>query len=192
MAETKANHLLLVLSLTGGAFTMAGVTMANHLMFALSWITSGKHLANNSGNLLTLFNTSSTFKRLELIGALLGAFLAGAIAVYLVSKRPVHSFLREPSTSKGWPGSGIFIGLLCGLASCVLFVSVGAVVGIVLDSFKHDVSIGLLLLGPLAFSTMAIYLVGFPVALIGGTIGGVTELVLRRMYKPAEVQDTHN
>ena len=55
MAETKANHLLLVLSLTGGAFTMAGVTMANHLMFALSWITSGKHLANNSGNLLTLF-----------------------------------------------------------------------------------------------------------------------------------------
>lgn len=61
------------------------------------------------------------------------------------------------------------------------------VVGIVLESFEHDVSVGLLLFGPLAFSGMALYLVGVPIALIGGIVGSITELVLRRIYRATDL-----
>ena len=114
------------------------------------------------------------------------AFAAGTAAIYFVSTRLLPSFLESPRTSSGLPRKGFIFGVLCGLASLILFASLAVVVDIVLDSFKHKVSKAFLPFAPLASSVMALYLVGVPVAFIGGIVGSITELILRRVYRTAE------
>ena len=195
MAKPTANRTLLLLSLIGGLFTTVGVVMLKHLIYALAWVTSGGHPIGRPPNLHKILDPSNATdlfglgnNQLSLVGIVLWAFAAGAIAVYFISKSAVGSFLQNPSTSSGWPRKGFFFGLLCGLVSCVLFVFVSAVVGIVLESFKHDLSVGLFLFGPLVFSAMALYLVGLPVALIGGTVGSLIEVVVRQRHRSASRQ----
>ena len=199
MGGSTANRTLLLLSLIGGLFTTMGVVMASWLMYATAWVISitGGHPIGDPPNFPKILDSSNGISQLDLIqldlihlnpvGAVPCAFAAGAIAVYFVSKSAVGSFLQNPSTSSEWPRKGFFFGLLCGLASCVLFTSVSSVVGIVLDSFKQDpwVWVGLLLFGPLHFSFVALILVGLPVALIGGTVGSLIEVVVRQHHRSA-------
>ena len=188
MATPTANRALLVLSLIGGLFSTGGLIMASYLMYASDWLTSGGHPIGGPPDFPKILDSSNDITQLGLVGAVPLAFAAGAIAIYFISKSAVGSFLQNPSTSSGWPRKGFFFGLLCGLVSCVLFTSVSTVVEIVLESFKHDVSIGVLLFGPLIFSAMALYLVGLPVALIGGTVGSLIEVVVRQRHRSASRQ----
>jgi hypothetical protein len=186
MAKPTDSRVLWTLSLTGGLFTALGLSMVELLMYIWAWVTSGGHPIGEPPNLVKMFDASTGVAPIGAISSLLLAFGAGTAAVHFVSKRPRLSIIESPLTSSGLPRKGFIYGLLCGLASCILFVSLETVVGIVLDSFKHDVSVGLLLFGPLAFSGMALFLVGVPVAIIGGIVGSITELVLRRIYRASE------
>ena len=185
MTKPTDSRVLGTLSLTGGLFTALGLSMAGHLMQIWAWVTSGGHpIGDPPGyGYFNLLDPEGHFGLAGAISGLLLGFAAGSAATYVVSRRPLRSFLENPSISMGWPGKWFVTGLLCSIASCILFVSLATLVGIVVDSFKHNVSISLLLLGPFAFSAMALYLLGLPIAFIGGIVGSITELVLRRIYR---------
>ena len=137
-------------------------------------------------NLSEMFNESNQVGPTGMKSGLLMAFAAGTAAIYFVSKRLLPSFLESPRISSGFPRKGLIFGVLCGLASLILCASLTAFVDIVLDSFKHKVSIAFLPFAPLASSVMGLYLVGVPVAFIGGIVGSITELVLRRIYRATD------
>ena len=157
--------------------------MAGHLMYIWAWVTSGGHPIMEMPDLLETFDESNQVGPTGMKSGLLMAFAAGTAAIYLASTRLLPSFLESPRTSSGLPRKGFLFGVLCGLASLILCASLMAFVDIVLDYFKHKVSIAFLPFAPLASSVMGLYLVGVPVAFIGGIIGSITELVLRRIYR---------
>ena len=183
MAGPTNSRVLWTLSLTGGLFTVSGILMFDHLLYVWDWVTSGGHPIGEPTILVKMFEASKGVGPIGAISSLLQAFGTGTAAVYFVSTRLLPSFLESPRTSSGLPRKGFLFGLLCGLASSILVASLWAVVGITLESSNHDVSVGLLLFGLLASPIMGLYLFGFPIAFIGGIVGSITELVLRRIYR---------
>jgi hypothetical protein len=186
MAKPTDSRVLWALALTGGCFTTLGLSMAGLLMYISAWVTSGGHPIGEPPNFVITFNGANEVGQSGAKTALLIAFAAGTAVIYFVSKHHLPSFLESTPTSSGLPKKGFLFGLLCGLASLISCASLMAIVGLVLESSKHSVSVGLLSFGLLAFPIMALYLLGVPVAFIGGIVGSITELLLRRIYRATD------
>ena len=190
MAKPTDSRVLWTLSLTGGLFTTLGLSNVGLLIYIWAWVTSGGRPIGEPPNFVVIFEGANEVVPIRAMFTLLLSFAAGIAAVYFVSTRLMPSFLKSTRTSSGFPKKGFLYGLLCGLASCILFTLLGTVVGLVLDLLKDDVPVNLLLFGPLTASAIAIYVVGVPVAFIGVIFGSITELVLRRIYRATAPQAT--
>jgi hypothetical protein len=155
-------------------------------MYATFWIFSKGQNSGDVPNLLAVLEGQETIA--PLAGVLLATFLVGCVAPYWFIAKPLQSFFAAPSQNRGVPWKGFLVGLRCGLGNCVTVTSLGTIAGIVYASFEHTISIDLLLLGPLEFSLMALFYVGIPVSIISGSIGSLTELILRRLYRHPATQ----
>jgi hypothetical protein len=155
-------------------------------MYVSFWIFSKGQDSGDVPNLLAVLEGQKTIA--PLAGVLLTTFLVGCVTTYWLITKPLQSFFAAPSQSRGLPWKGFLAGLRCGLGNCVTVTSLGTIAGIIYDSFEHTITIDLLLLGPLAFSLMALFYVGIPVSIISGSIGSLTELILRRLYRHPATQ----
>lgn len=176
------------LALIGGCLVAAGLLFTFHLMYVSVWIFSKGQDSGGAPNLLAVLEGQKTIA--PLAGVLLTTFLVGCITTYWLITNPLQSFFAAPSQSSGLPRKGFFVGLRCGLGSCITVTSLGAIAGVLHDSFEHTVSVHLLLFGPIMFSLIALFYVGIPVGILSGVVGSLTELVLRRMYRTAEPSGT--
>ena len=174
------------LALIGGCLTAAGLLFTFHLMYVSVWIFSKGRDSWDVPNLLAALEGQNSIA--PMVAALFTTFLVGCATTYWLITKPLQSFFAAPSQSSGLPWKGFFIGLRCGIGSCITVTSLGAIAGVAYDSFEHNVPIHLLLFGPIMFSLIALFYVGIPVGIISGSIGSLTELILRRIYRTPTTQ----
>ena len=186
MSTPSLQRVHRALALIGGCLTAIGLLFTLHLMYVSFWIFSKGQDSGDVPNLLAVLEGQKTIA--PLAGVLLTTFLVGCVTTYWLITKPLQSFFAAPSQSRGLPWKGFLAGLRCGLGNCVTVTSLGTIAGIIYDSFEHTITIDLLLLGPLAFSLMALFYVGIPVSIISGSIGSLTELILRRLYRHPATQ----
>ena len=181
MTGPRLYRVSLILSVAGGLLTTLEFISADFIWNTWAWVTSGGHSVWSPPDFSKQFDTPNRYPGpIGELGVLIWAFAVGAGTVYFLSKHSLQAFLQNPSKSVGWPITGFLVGLLSGLVSCALgsFFAV-----LVLVSTQKAISSGLLIIAPLIYSAIAIYLVGAPIGLIGGILGSVSELVLRRIYR---------
>lgn len=174
------------LALIGGCLVAIGLLFTYHFMYVSFWIFSRGHDSGNVPNLFAALEGQNSMA--PVVAVLLTTFAVGCVTTYWLITKPLQSFFAAPSQSSGLPRKGFFVGLRCGLGSCITVTSLGAIAGIVYESFEHTISIYLLLFGPFAFSLVALLFVGIPVSIISGSIGSLTELILRRIYRTPATQ----
>jgi hypothetical protein len=181
MTGPRLYRVSLILSVAGGLLTTLELISAEFIWSTWAWVTSEGHSVWSPPDFSKWFDTPNRYPGpIGELGVLIWAFTVGAGTVFVLSKHSLRSFLKNPSTSAGWPITGFLIGLSSGLISCALgsFFAV-----LVLVSTLKPVSFELLLITLLIYSAMALNLVGAPIGLIGGIVGSVSELVLRRIYR---------
>lgn len=184
MSTPSLQRVHRALALIGGCLTAIGLLFTLHLMYLSFWIFSKGQVSGDAPNLLAVLEGQKAIA--PLVGVLLITFLVGCATTYWHITKPLQSFFTAPSQSSGLPRKGFFVGLRCGIGSCLTVTSLGAIAGVVYDSFEHNVSIHLLIVGPIMFSLIALLYVGLPVGILSGVVGSLTELVLRRMYRTAD------
>ncbi len=189
MSALSPQQIHRALALIGGCLVAAGLLSTSHLMYVSLWIFSRGRDSGDAPNLFAALEGQHSMA--PVVAVLLTTFAVGCVTTYWLITKPLQSFFAAPSQSSGLPRKGFFVGLRCGLGSCVAVTSLWTIAGMVLESFEHTVTIDLLLLGPLGFSLMALFYVGIPVSIISGMVGIITELVLRRIYRTAEPSEVN-
>jgi hypothetical protein len=181
MDAREVNRVSLVLLVTGGLLGILELIFAGPIWSCWAWITSGGHSEPIPPDVSDwLYPWSKDPGPAGTLGILLWAFASAAGMVFLLSRRPLQSFLRDPSKSTGWPSIGLFVGLLSGLSAYTLF----SFVTILVFAFStQTLASSVLLIATVIYSGLALYLLGLPIGLIGGIVGSVSELVLRRIYR---------
>ena len=188
MSAPSPQQIHRTLALIGGCLVAIGLLLTYHLMYVSFWIFSKGRDSGDAPNLFAALEGQNSMA--PVVAVLLTTFAVGCVTTYWLITKPLQSFFAAPSQSSGLPWKGFFVGLRCGLGSCITVTSLGAIAGIVYESFEHTISIYVLLFGPLMFSLIALFYVGIPVSILSGVVGSITELVLRRIYRTAEPSGT--
>lgn len=182
MDEQDVNRVSLALLVTGGLLGSLELIFAGPIWSCWAWITAGGHSEPIPPDVSGWLYAWNEYPDLTgMIGILLWAFTSGGGMVFILSRRLLKSFLRDPSKSKGWPIMGFFVGLLSGLSAYTLFSFVTI---LVLAFSTQTLTSDVLLVATVIYSGVALYLLGTPIGLINGIVGGFTELILRLFYKP--------